>query len=301
MQEYTVRDRMLRALSEDGTVRAVILSATEAVNTARVNHKLNPLATIILGELMMGALLAASSMKDEDRVTLRLETSGPLQRAVVEATAGGEVRGYLNHPQPIPQSDERNEMIALELGDGFLHVSRQSEKAKEPITSSVQLLYRNITRDLTHYFAVSEQVPTALQLSLVFNNDFSVKSALGFMLQAMPGATEETLLKLETGIIDHPSLSAMAQDGLYIDAMLQKITAGVPFRELSRNPVDFFCRCTKKRFERALFMLPVGDLKSLSDADQVLSCHYCGKQYTLTRAEIEHLVLLKQNTVTSEI
>ena len=50
-------------MTKDGQFRVVLLKANELVRTANEKHGLNPLAGIILGELLMGTILMASTLK----------------------------------------------------------------------------------------------------------------------------------------------------------------------------------------------------------------------------------------------
>ncbi len=60
--------------------------------------------------------------------------------------------------------------------------------------------------------------------------------------------------------------------------------------ELDRQPVDFFCRCTRERFVNALSMLDYEELKDISDEGQELVCHFCNEHYQVSQNEIEDLL-----------
>ena len=46
--------------------------------------------------------------------------------------------------------------------------------------------------DFTYYYATSEQTPSSVGLGVLVNPDNSIKAAGGFIIQVMPGATDET-------------------------------------------------------------------------------------------------------------
>ena len=59
------------------------------------------------------------------------------------------------------------------------------------------------------YFVESEQIPTACGLGVLVDRDQSVKAAGGYLIQLMPGATEDTIVKVEGGIMAAGNVSAI--------------------------------------------------------------------------------------------
>ena len=64
---------------------------------------------------------------------------------------------------------------------------------REFFTGQVPIVSGEIAEDFTQYFAVSEQVPSAVALGVLVNPDNTIKAAGGFIIQVMPGATDETI------------------------------------------------------------------------------------------------------------
>jgi molecular chaperone Hsp33 len=293
VEKFRLRDRMMRAMTKDGKFRATVVKATDLANDARERHGLNPLASVIMAELLMGALLSASNLQEDERISLRLEVNGEIKSAVAEANMMGEVRGYLGNPDPVALSEEPTEMKKLAIGIGLLHVTRTHAKIASPTQSTVMLEHGNIAKDLTHYFAVSEQIPTAIRLEVKFKEDFSIAHALGFMIQAMPGIdinsgeNEEKIIEIENNIIDLAYPSEIIEAGQYIEDVMAKLLKGEEFIELSKTPVDFFCRCSKEKFLSSLALLGVDELSTLDRDHEELRCHYCNKTYLISQEEIQ--------------
>jgi len=295
VEKYRLRDRMMRAMTIDGKFRATVIKATDLSNDAAKRHVLNPLGSVILSELLMGGLLAASNLSEDERISLRLEVAGDIKSAVVEANMMGEVRGYLGNPHPVPLSEESAGMKNLAIGAGLLHVTRTRAGVTAPAQSTVMLEHGNIAKDLTHYFGVSEQIPTAIGLEVRFNEDFSIRHAVGFMIQAMPAldvnrlAKEEldTVVELETNIIDMSRPCEILEEGGYIEDLMGALLKGKDYIELSKTPVDFYCRCTKERFLSGLALLGIDELSTLDGEKEELRCHYCNSVYTVTQEEIQ--------------
>ena len=97
----SARDRLYNFVLADGTVRGVVLHGTRMINEMRANHKLGILETLVLGRAYLGAGLMSAALKGSDRLSIKIECSGPIKGLSVETNAFGEVRGYLK-AVPIP-------------------------------------------------------------------------------------------------------------------------------------------------------------------------------------------------------
>ncbi|WP_216640855.1 Hsp33 family molecular chaperone HslO, partial [Thermus scotoductus] len=93
--------RILRGLAGGGQLRVVAADTGDVVEEARRRHGLSPTATAALGRAMTGALLLAQLLlkTPKERITLRIEGTGPLGGLVAEADAAGNVRGYVRNPR----------------------------------------------------------------------------------------------------------------------------------------------------------------------------------------------------------
>ena len=60
-------------------------------------------------------------------------------------------------------------------------------------------------------------------------------------------------------------------------------------KELDRQPVHFFCRCSPKRFKNALSMLGYEELKEMQGESQEVVCNYCGSKVEISEEEISEM------------
>ena len=67
-----------------------------------------------------------------------------------------------------------------------------------------QLITGEIAEDLTYYFATSEQVPSSVALGVLMNKDNTVRQAGGFIIQLLPGASDEIIDRLEAKLSEFP-------------------------------------------------------------------------------------------------
>src|SRR5687768_11824594 len=91
-------DKLIHGLAADATVRVMAATTTDIVREAVRRHHTSPTASVALGSVLTGALLLGSSLKEFDRLTVRIESEGSVGGIVAETSAGGKVRGYIKNP-----------------------------------------------------------------------------------------------------------------------------------------------------------------------------------------------------------
>lgn len=288
-KKFKNKDRLIKGISKDGHLKISVVKATDAVKKARENHGLSLLNTVLLGRTMIGSLLLASELKGEERIRIRAEGDGPSKLIVAEANRVGEVRGYAQVADAQLNYSEDNN-IGDGIGIGVLTVTKTLYNEAEPRHSSIELIKGNITDDLAFYMVQSEQVPSAVLLDVGLNDEGQITEAGGILVQRLPDAPEGKIEELHEKLKSFPSIDTLLQQGDYIDDIMLKAMDPIDVKELDRQPVDFFCRCSRKRFVNALSMLGYEDLKEISDEGQELVCHFCNEHYHISKEEIEDLV-----------
>jgi molecular chaperone Hsp33 len=287
------RDKLHNFLLADGALRGAILNGTRMVNEMRANHELGVWETLVLGRAYLGAALMASGLKGSDRLSVRIDCSGPIQGLVVEANAFGEVRGYLKQvPIPIVEPPADFDLSRF-FGAGFLTVTRFPEGAKQPFSGQVELRYGNIAEDLAYYYFTSEQVPTAFNLSIKFDHDGEVTGAGGLFLQAMPQAEDRLAAELEKRVIGLPSIGEAFSAEMTAAEMVNVAFAPYAPKFLASRRVEFMCHCSRERLFGVLSMLPENDLKDLRDNGPFpmeMRCHNCNTVYAFEKPQIEALL-----------
>lgn len=284
------KDRLIKGIATDGQFKISVVKTTDVVQTAKENHNLSLLSTVLLGRALTAAMLLASELKGEERIKLRFEGNGPVGVIAAEANRVGEIRGYVQKPRAALDYSQPDTELGDGLGVGLLTVSKILYNEAEPRTSTIQLVKGDIIADVAHFLAQSEQVLSAIQLDVSLSDDGNVKEAGGLMIQRMPEAEEETMAHLQESISELPPIASFFEDGKYIDDIMELATVPYSVKELDRQPVDFFCRCSPKRFKNALSMLGYEDLKEMEGESQEVVCNYCGDKMTISQEEIKKLV-----------
>ena len=276
-------DYMVRATAAEGQVRAFAATTRELVETARKAHDTSPVVTAALGRLLTGGAMMGIMMKgDKDILTVQVKGDGPVHGLTVTADAKGRVKGYADQPQ-----------VGTAVGRGTLQVIKDLG-LKEPYVGHVELQTGEIGDDLTYYFTVSEQVPSAVGLGVLMNRDNTVRQAGGFILQLMPNASEETIAALELRLAAVDSVTALLDAGCTPEQLLERLLGGMGLEINDKVEAAFSCNCSKERVAKALISLGAGELQSLiADGEPVeLGCQFCGEKYVFTVEELRELLTL---------
>ncbi|MCX5863783.1 MAG: Hsp33 family molecular chaperone HslO [Deltaproteobacteria bacterium] len=285
-------DGRTRFLLGDKAVRGVLVRGTALVNEMRARHGLGLLETLVLGHAYLAAALLATSLKgDKDRLALRIECSGPIKGLVAEGNAAGEVRGYLRqNPIPLEKPLESFDLSPF-FGAGFLSASTHLEGASQPFTGTVMLEHGSLALDLSQYFQTSEQTPTAIALSIQFDNDGLPVGAGGLLLQAMPGVEPVLMGELEECLAGLPSLGRYFAEGGESEGLLAAQFGAFQPEILTTTPVAFACPCSRDAISARLLTLPEKDLDELCSGPFPVEtcCHYCNTNYLFERQDMEAL------------
>ncbi len=287
-------DELVRVIAEDGHVKAVSITGRDLTERARTVHRLAPLATAALGRALMAASMMGCQLKEEKgAVTLTVKGGGPLGTVMAVSDREGNVRGYVGDGSvELPLKAPGKLDVGAGVGrDGTLTVIKDIG-LKEPYVGTVPLVSGEIAEDVTSYFAVSEQVPTACALGVLVGTDRSVAQAGGYLIQLLPGATEEEIDRVEAGVARLGAVTAALERGLDGEGLLREALDGFQLRVLERAPVEYRCYCSRTRMEKALISLGAKDLREIIQerGEAELTCQFCDKSYHFTKEELEGLL-----------
>ncbi|MDD7739739.1 MAG: Hsp33 family molecular chaperone HslO [Lachnospiraceae bacterium] len=286
-------DYIVRATAAGGQIRAFAATTKETVETARAAHNTSPVATAALGRLLSaGAMMGVMMKGEKDLLTLQIHAGGPLQGITVTADSKGNVKGYVGNPEVILPANAKGKLdVAGAVGVGFLDVIKDMG-LKEPYIGQCALQTSEIAEDLTYYFATSEQVPSSVGLGVLMNRDNTVRQAGGFILQLMPFCDEAVIEKLEQRIAQVQSVTAMLDEGLTPEQILERLLGDMDLVINDTVPTQFHCNCGRERLSRVLITLGRKELSSMiRDGKPVeLKCHFCNKAYEFSVEELKELL-----------
>lgn len=289
-------DYLVRVTALDGRVRAFALNATRTVTELQQRHDTFPAATAALGRTAMGALLlSAASLKEADQLlTVQVNGSGPLGKVLCTANGRGEVRGFVSNPHAHAESVRPGKLnVAGVVGtEGHLSVTKDLGM-REPYQGMVELQSGEIGDDLAYYLGRSEQTPSAVGVGVFVQPDGAVEAAGGFLVQLLPGLTDDEIAAVEARIAGLPHPTTLLREGGTPEAVLDRIFPE-GYELLDRYPVRFRCPCSRERFESAIVSLGAAEIHQIieeeeNDTTEVV-CHFCNEAYHFTPAQMKTIL-----------
>lgn len=287
-------DRIVRAISSDGLVQAAAVCSRGLVERARTIHRTTPTATAALGRALSAASLMGNALKGQGAsITLQFKGNGPLGTVLAVSDNQGNVRGYVANPgAEVPlRADGKLDVGAAVGHEGTLTVIKDLNM-RDPYVGTVDLLGGEIAEDVAGYFVESEQIPTACALGVLVDRDRSVLSAGGYLIQLMPGAGEDTIAKVEGGIMAAGPVSALLQQDADPEHLLRTVMSDFDLHILETTPVEYRCYCSRERVERALLSLGADELEAIlrEQGGCQMTCQFCDAVYEFSGEELEKLI-----------
>ncbi|MGE5397798.1 MAG: Hsp33 family molecular chaperone HslO [Chitinophagales bacterium] len=285
------KDSIIRIIDKGGNIRVVIARTTHLVDEARIKHRSSPTATAALGRVLTGTIMMALDLKGNESVTVRIDGGGPLGPIIAVGESDGSVRGYLSEPEiEVPEKSPGKLNVGLAVGhDGLMEVVRDMGM-KSTFTGRVALVSGEIAEDFAYYFTSSEQIPSLVALGVVIEKDYSVGGAGGVFIQALPGADESVLKKLETEMHGIGAVSSLVKT-YSLEEIAGKLFGESPYNIIEKRPVIFKCRCSYDKVASIIGAMNDNDITETFEQEGKIeiSCNFCNKIYTFNRTDVEKI------------
>lgn len=286
----SAHDKWVKCISSSGTIRAVAINATETTNFLAQRHKTNLAGTKSISEGILASLLLSSYCKDEEKVNLNIQASGWCHQAIFDANANAEVRGYVIE-RPYDEINLANNIGPW--GIGLLSVLRTKRDQDKPYIGTVPLITGHLAKDLTFYWLQSEQVHSAvgIEVQLDFDNN-TVTFAQGFLIQALPGATESDISFIEDHVkrlnfLDPESIQKKSPTHL-----LSYLLENQSFSVLEEKTLSVKCSCSIDRVKRSIALIGRDEIESMvqENKNSEIVCDFCSEKYIFTPQMLQSLI-----------
>lgn len=268
--------------------------ATEAVR----RHQTSPTVSAALGRLLTGTLLLGSSLKEFDRLTVKIEAMGAVGGLVAEADAEGRVRGYVKNPDvELPPKENGKFDVSGIIGEGMFYVIRESGfdvgLHREPYIGTVPITSGEIAEDFAYYLAKSEQIPSAVLLGVLLQPEEPfVRASGGVMVQIMPGANEHIVTMIEDTIRHAPHLTSLISEGATAEDLVKMALGVIDYEVLEEREVRFECNCSFERAVSLISSLGRAEVSSMlaEDKGAEMTCGFCNEIYTLDENDLKKML-----------
>lgn len=287
-----MEDYIIRGTAADGTVRAFAAVTTNMVREAREVHNLSFVASAALGRTMTAAAIISRLLDGvNDSVTIQIKGDGPLGGIVVVSDAEANVRGYVYNPSiEVPLNTEGKLDVSKAVGAGYLNIIRDMG-LKEPYIGYVDLLTGEIADDIAYYYAYSEQIPSVVGLGVLVETDGTIVNSGGFIIQLMPGASNETIDYIERKSLEIPNVTEMLSMGKAPEDILEFILGEKGLKFADKTTCNYSCNCSRDRMERNLISLGKKEIQEIIEqqGEAEVVCHFCNTKYIFTKDDLQNL------------
>lgn len=285
-------DYLIKAIDKTKNLRLLTITAKDLVQEAQTRHDTWSASSAVLGRtLLAGVLLAGAELTDKEELTIRLLGNGPVGPTIVTAKSDLTVKGYVKNPHiALPPKENGHIDVKKAVGAGWLEVTKDLG-LKEPYTGQVPIVSGEIAEDIAYYLTKSEQIPSAVGLSVFVNPNNTIGEASGFMLQALPGASDSLITKTIERINNLPTLSSAFLAGLTPEKLATMIL-GDDCKILEKDEVAFKCDCSKEKYGKILATMKKSQLETMIKEDHgaELTCSFCGNKYHYTEDELKTIL-----------
>ena len=297
-----MKSRIIRGVSKNA--RFFVINSTDVVQKALEIHKCSPTAIAGFGRFLTAGLIMGASLKGDDKLSLITDTDGPVNNMVVTADANGHIKGYLSNPQAdLPLKPIVNQPdVANLIGKGSLRVIKDMG-LKEPYCGLSEIQTGEIATDIAYYYVTSEQTPTVIALGVDLQDEKTVRSAGGYMVQLFPGADEKFIDLLEAKIKAIRNVTELFKGGMDLERIVKLLYEDMSdetyqklvedYEILEERGVSYYCDCNKEKYYKGLITLGKEEILNLLEelnGTIETECHFCGKKYQFTKEDFKEFL-----------
>ncbi|KAA3654566.1 MAG: Hsp33 family molecular chaperone HslO [Chloroflexi bacterium] len=285
-------DYLIRVIAKEAGLRGLACFTTELTQEAAQRHETKPTATVALAEGLTGVALLGALLKVRQRVAIKFEGNGPLQKILAESNAYGKVRGYVGNPDVELPLQHGVPNIAGALGNVGLLTVVKDLRLKELAESVVPLAAEPLEKELTYYLSQSEQIPSFVNMGVYANDDGEIEVAGGLLIQALPPYQDNIVARLQDRMEELPPLAELFHAGEKPESVLEKLFESIEYDILEKRDLLFQCGCSRERTEQALISLGVEELEHMleNEGGAEVDCHFCHEHYFFTSEDLEGLI-----------
>ncbi|MEE0830180.1 MAG: Hsp33 family molecular chaperone HslO [Longicatena sp.] len=286
-----MKDYLVKALACEERVRIYICASTQLVEEAKMRFDLWPTSAAALGRTLSVASMMGSMLKSsKEQLTIRINGGGPIGTILVDAYHDGHVRGFVSDPHIMLQYNDTGKLaVGHAVGtNGYLEVVKDLNM-KENWSGTVALQSGEIAEDFAYYFTASEQTPSAVSLGVLVNPDNTIQAAGGMIIQMLPDAKEEDIVKVEQALSKMKQMSTMINESESLEQILETYFDDVKI--LTTQDIAFSCHCDRASMKRALSTLSKEDLQAMIEEDHgcEITCNFCNEHYFFNEEELKEL------------
>ena len=269
-------DYVQRFLFEELDIRGRLVCLTGAWQRMLEGRGYPERIVDLLGHATALAVLLGAGQKDAGRVTLQVQSSGPVKLLVADCTSELRIRGMAQYQAG----------GGALIGDGKLAVTLEDAASGQLRQSVVPLEGDTLQANFEHYLAQSEQVPAMVRLHA------DAESLCGLLLEKLPKADQRDadgwnrISRFAATLQLAETRNAQAYD------LLTRLFPDELLRVFKLYPVQYHCPYDVENVKRMLRSLGREEVESiLAERGEVLiKNEMCNHEYPFDAQAIAELV-----------
>lgn len=297
-------DYLIRGIEKNGKFKFVGAKTTELVNAARKAHETSASASAALGRtLTAGALMSIQLKNPDDSLTLIISGNGIGGNILVSVNNKGEIKGYIDNPKADLPSNKNNKLDVAGIVGNIGYVKTIMDLGmKEPYVGQSQIVSGEIAEDIANYYLTSEQVNSAVALGVLVDTNLSIINSGGYLIQLLPGATDEDITKLENAITSKPNVTDLMKEYEDFQELLTYLLEDFELEILEKSNIGWNCNCSRERTLEMLKTIGIEELESIIEEDggAEVVCQFCNEKYQISKKELEQLLIEVKENHTNE-
>lgn len=278
------RGSLHRGLVGDGAVRFLAVELRALAEDVRQRHELGPRSARLAAEALVANALMSAWIKGDERITLQLQGESPRFGFVSDVDAGGGLRARMS---PARLTGPRTDGI-----QGMLMAIKANAR-KELYRGMTGLDGQRIEAALSDHLGQSDQVDVLVRIEAVVDDDGSVRTAAGLVLERLPEEAGHASLDSDAFFAAHRPMLDQPVSDLMVALAFGKVS-GEPIDLLENRELVWRCGCSQERIEAVLFNLGAAELRAILEEDgrAEVSCHFCNIAYGVEGPRIAELIAL---------
>lgn len=267
---------LIRSLGFDQQIRIIFIENTNLAQERCNDLPVAPLIKKALAQTLSIAGLVSGTLKDTQRISLRVLADDRRYQILAEADAEGNVRGFISQPMLEISPNQISKMTLPEFfgNKGVIQVIKDLGRYGKMFTGVTKMLFGNIVDDFSYYFEQSEQVPSEFMLQVEFDANGQITLSRGLFAQLLPGASKQLMDEIK-------QLSEASSLWTPTTAMYTAVQQLPQIEILSVNPVQFHCNCSQDMLRQVVSQLTPAELQEYLNRHENIEivCNMCGTKY----------------------
>lgn len=282
-------NKLYKGLIFNNEISVSVLDTTDMVNSAIKIHKLTPVCAAAFGRTITACTFMASGLKNKmDKMSVTVKGDGPCGKITVCGNGDLYMRGYMDNGQvDLPLKPNGKLDVSGAVGTNGRITVIKSMGLKEQYAGSSAIVSGEIAEDFTSYYANSEQQPTAMALGVKIGKNLKCIGAGGVIIQPLPFASEESLIKAENLMKEFSAVSTLIET-IGAKGVIEKYFNDAVFNEYQPK---YKCLCTRNYLKGILVSLGKKELDNIleTQGSVQIKCEFCGKNYVFAKEDVDKL------------